>query len=120
MRVWLTWWTACLLWSGTFLFIKLGVAVGEAAAGVGASAHRHRDSVPQRTPHPRANRTRRRRPLAAPWSAASIVAVLYLALGGSVLAFWLNYYLLNRIDASAMLMMGMAEVPIAMALGAAS
>lgn len=57
-------------------------------------------------------------PLAAPWSAASIVAVLYLALGGSVLAFWLNYWLLNRIDASAMLMMGVAEVPMAMALGA--
>lgn len=56
-------------------------------------------------------------PLAAPWSAASIAAVLYLALGGSVLAFWLNYWLLSRIDASARLMMGMAEVPIAMALG---
>ena len=57
-------------------------------------------------------------PLDAPWSGASIAAVLYLALGGSVLAFWLNYWLLSRIDASAMLMMGMAEVPIAMALGA--
>ena len=57
-------------------------------------------------------------PFAAPWSGASIAAVLYLALGGSVLAFWLNYWLLGRIDASAMLMMGMAEVPIAMGLGA--
>jgi drug/metabolite transporter (DMT)-like permease len=58
-------------------------------------------------------------PIAAPWSPSSVIAVLYLALAGSVLAFWLNYWLLSRIDASAMLMMGMAEVPIAMALGAA-
>jgi drug/metabolite transporter (DMT)-like permease len=57
-------------------------------------------------------------PLGAPWSAASAIAVLYLAIGGSVFAFWLNYWLLQRIDASAMLMMGIAEVPIALALGA--
>ena len=41
-----------------------------------------------------------------------------LAIGGSVVAFWLNYWLLNRMDASAMLMMGIAEVPIAIGLGA--
>ena len=57
-------------------------------------------------------------PLAAQWSATSMIAVLYLAIGGSVFAFWLNYWLLQRIDASAMLMMGIAEVPIALALGA--
>jgi drug/metabolite transporter (DMT)-like permease len=43
---------------------------------------------------------------------------MYLAFCGSVVAFWLNYWLLYRMDASAMLMMGIAEVPIAVALGA--
>jgi drug/metabolite transporter (DMT)-like permease len=43
---------------------------------------------------------------------------MYLALCASVLAFWLNYWLLARMDASAMLMMGVAEVPVAIALGA--
>jgi drug/metabolite transporter (DMT)-like permease len=57
-------------------------------------------------------------PLRAAWSPASVGAVLYLALCGSVVAFWLNYWLLARMDASAMLMMGVAEVPIAVALGA--
>jgi drug/metabolite transporter (DMT)-like permease len=58
-------------------------------------------------------------PLAANWSPGAIAAVLYLAIGGSVIAFWLNYWLLARMDASAMLFMGVAEVPIAVALGAA-
>lgn len=57
-------------------------------------------------------------PRAAQWSATAWVALLYLALAASVLAFWLNYWLLQRMDASAMLMMGVAEVPIAVALGA--
>jgi len=57
-------------------------------------------------------------PFKAQWSAASAFALLYLGIGGSVVAFWLNYWLLNRMDASAMLMMGIAEVPIAIALGA--
>ena len=35
-----------------------------------------------------------------------------------MLAFWLNYWLLARMDTSAMLMMGVAEVPIAVCLGA--
>ncbi len=52
------------------------------------------------------------------WSATAWGALLYLALGASVLAFWLNYWLLARMDASAMLMMGIAEVPIAVALSA--
>jgi drug/metabolite transporter (DMT)-like permease len=58
-------------------------------------------------------------PAKAAWSATALAAVLYLALCGSVLAFWLNYWLLERMEASAMLMMGVAEVPIAVALGAA-
>jgi len=52
------------------------------------------------------------------WPATAWVALLYLALVASVLAFWLNYWLLQRMDASAMLMMGVAEVPIAVGLGA--
>ena len=53
------------------------------------------------------------------WSASAWGAVLYLAVAASVVAFWLNYWLLARMDASAMLMMGVAEVPIAVLLGAA-
>jgi drug/metabolite transporter (DMT)-like permease len=45
--------------------------------------------------------------------------VTYLAVAASVIAFGLNYWLLARMDASAMLMMGVAEVPIAVLLGAA-
>ena len=57
-------------------------------------------------------------PAPAEWSAAAWIALLYLALCASVLAFWLNYWLLARMEASAMLMMGVAEVPIAVALAA--
>jgi len=57
-------------------------------------------------------------PHPALWSAGSWVALLYLSLVASVVAFWLNYWLLARMDASAMLMMGVAEVPIAIGLGA--
>jgi drug/metabolite transporter (DMT)-like permease len=57
-------------------------------------------------------------PLPSQWSVAAWVALLYLALCASVLAFWLNYWLLARMDASAMLMMGVAEIPIAVLLGA--
>jgi drug/metabolite transporter (DMT)-like permease len=57
-------------------------------------------------------------PTFARWSATAWVSLLYLALIASVLAFWLNYWLLQRMDASAMLMMGVAEVPVAVALGA--
>jgi drug/metabolite transporter (DMT)-like permease len=58
------------------------------------------------------------RPAASEWSQAAWISLLYLALCASVLAFWLNYWLLARMDASAMLMMGVAEVPIAVALAA--
>jgi drug/metabolite transporter (DMT)-like permease len=53
------------------------------------------------------------------WSRAGCAAVIYLAVAASVIAFGLNYWLLTRMDASAMLMMGVAEVPIAVLLGAA-
>jgi drug/metabolite transporter (DMT)-like permease len=52
------------------------------------------------------------------WSLAGWAAVMYLAVAASVVAFGLNYWLLARMDASAMLMMGVAEVPIAVLLGA--
>jgi len=58
-------------------------------------------------------------PSPARWSLAAWTAVIYLAVAASVVAFWLNYWLLARMDASAMLMMGVAEVPIAVLLGAA-
>jgi drug/metabolite transporter (DMT)-like permease len=57
-------------------------------------------------------------PMPAQWSAAAWGAIAYLAVAASVVAFWLNYWLLARMDASAMLMMGVAEVPIAVLLGA--
>ena len=55
----------------------------------------------------------------ASWSLGGWTAVIYLAVAASVVAFGLNYWLLARMDASAMLMMGVAEVPIAVLLGAA-
>jgi drug/metabolite transporter (DMT)-like permease len=57
-------------------------------------------------------------PEPATWSGASWAALLYLALVGSVVAFWLNYWLLQRLDTSAMLMMVVAQVPISVLLGA--
>jgi drug/metabolite transporter (DMT)-like permease len=57
-------------------------------------------------------------PPPAAWSGATWASLLYLAIGASVVAFYLNYWLLARMDASAMLMMGVAEVPIAVLLGA--
>jgi drug/metabolite transporter (DMT)-like permease len=58
-------------------------------------------------------------PVPARWPLTAWSALLYLAIGGSVVAFWMNYWLLRRMDTSAMLMMGVAEVPIAIGLGAA-
>jgi drug/metabolite transporter (DMT)-like permease len=56
-------------------------------------------------------------PLFTAWSVTAWAALLYLAFAASVVAFYLNYWLLARMDASAMLMMGVAEVPIAVLLG---
>ena len=57
-------------------------------------------------------------PLRFEWTAPALAALAYLAIGASVIAFGLNYWLLQRMDTSAMLMMGVAEVPIAVVLGA--
>ena len=51
------------------------------------------------------------------WSAAAWTALLYLSIAASGAAFGLNYWLLRRMTASAMLMMGVAEAPIAIVLG---
>lgn len=51
------------------------------------------------------------------WSAAAWTALLYLSIAASGAAFGLNYWLLRRMTASAMLMMGVTEVPIAILLG---
>jgi drug/metabolite transporter (DMT)-like permease len=56
-------------------------------------------------------------PVSIPWTGASLVALLYLGIVASAIASWINYWLLRRIDASLMLLMGVAQVPIAIALG---
>jgi drug/metabolite transporter (DMT)-like permease len=52
------------------------------------------------------------------WSGAAWASLLYLGIVASVVALWMNYWLLQRMDASALLIMSVAEVPIAVALGA--
>ena len=47
-----------------------------------------------------------------------MIAALYLALAGSVLAAWLNYWLLSRVGAVNLLLMGLIEPIIAILLGA--
>jgi drug/metabolite transporter (DMT)-like permease len=58
-------------------------------------------------------------PLAVRWTTTATVALLYLAVFGSITATWLNYWLLKRMDATKVLVMALAEPPIAMMLGAA-
>ena len=62
--------------------------------------------------------TREGNPLAAHWTTPALVSVLYLALAGSVTAFWLNYWLLKRIGATKLLVMSLVEPLIAVILGA--
>ena len=58
-------------------------------------------------------------PLAFNWTTTAIVAVLYLTFAGSIVAMWLNYWLLRRMDATGVLSMGFVEPFIAVLLGAA-
>jgi len=53
------------------------------------------------------------------WPPRAIAALLYLALGGSVAAFWLSYWLLKRMHASSVLAMSLVEPLLAALLGAA-
>jgi drug/metabolite transporter (DMT)-like permease len=62
--------------------------------------------------------TREGNPLAVRWTTPAIASVLYLALAGSVTAFWLNYWLLKRIGATKLLAMSLVEPLIAVVLGA--
>jgi drug/metabolite transporter (DMT)-like permease len=62
--------------------------------------------------------TREGNPLVVRWTTPAIVSVLYLALAGSVTAFWLNYWLLKRIGATKLLVMSLVEPLIAILLGA--
>jgi drug/metabolite transporter (DMT)-like permease len=57
-------------------------------------------------------------PLTFHWTLTAVVSLLYLALAGSIAAFWLNYWLLARMDATKVMLMGIAETLIAVLLGA--
>ena len=57
-------------------------------------------------------------PFAIRWTPQALGAALYLALAGSVLAAWLNYWLLSRVGAVNLLIMGLVEPVIAILLGA--
>lgn len=58
-------------------------------------------------------------PLAVAWTRTALVSVVYLALLGSVVGAWLNYWLLTRIGATRLLVMGLIEPLLAVLLGAA-
>jgi drug/metabolite transporter (DMT)-like permease len=57
-------------------------------------------------------------PLAFRWTTRAVGSLLYLALAGSVAAFWLNYWLLQRLGATKVLSMSLVEPLIAVVLGA--
>jgi drug/metabolite transporter (DMT)-like permease len=57
-------------------------------------------------------------PLAIRWTTTAVTSVIYLALLGSVVAAWLNYWLLSRVGAVNLLVMGLVEPIIAIMLGA--
>ena len=57
-------------------------------------------------------------PLSIQWTSQALGSVVYLALAGSVLAAWLNYWLLSRVGAVNLLIMGLVEPVIAILLGA--
>ena len=57
-------------------------------------------------------------PLAHGWTWTAVGCVLYLALFGSVMGTWLNYWLLERMSATAVLSMGLVEPFVAVLLGA--
>jgi drug/metabolite transporter (DMT)-like permease len=57
-------------------------------------------------------------PLSIEWTTTAVTAAIYLALLGSVVAAWLNYWLLSRVGAVNLLVMGLVEPIIAIMLGA--
>ena len=56
-------------------------------------------------------------PLGFHWTSTATFSLLYLALAGSVAAFGLNYWLLQRTDATKILLMSIVEPPLAILLG---
>lgn len=58
-------------------------------------------------------------PFTVGWTPTAVGCLLYLALAGSVGAFYLNYWLLKRMDATKVLSMALVEPLIAVLLGAA-
>lgn len=56
-------------------------------------------------------------PLEFRWTLTAALSLLYLALAGSVAAFGLNYWLLQRVDATKILLMSIVEPPLALLLG---
>jgi drug/metabolite transporter (DMT)-like permease len=57
-------------------------------------------------------------PFEIQWTKTALISATYLALLGSVVAAWLNYWLLPRVGAVNLLIMGLVEPPIAILLGA--
>jgi drug/metabolite transporter (DMT)-like permease len=57
-------------------------------------------------------------PLNHNWSARAIACVLYLAIAGTVAAFWLYYYLLNRVESTKAMMISLATPLLAVVIGA--
>jgi drug/metabolite transporter (DMT)-like permease len=52
------------------------------------------------------------------WTPAAVGSLLYLTLAGSLAGFWLNYWLLRRMDAMKVLLMSIPEPLLAVLLGA--
>jgi drug/metabolite transporter (DMT)-like permease len=57
-------------------------------------------------------------PSAIHWSTTAFIAVCYLAIAGSIVAFWLNYWLMHRLGATRMLLTSILEPLLAVLLGA--
>jgi len=57
-------------------------------------------------------------PLAYSWSWTSIVCILYLAVFGSVIAFWLYYWLLSKIESTKAMMISLVTPLLAVVIGA--
>jgi len=57
-------------------------------------------------------------PLAIQWTATAVLSVIYLAMAGSIVAFWLNYWLMKRIGPTRMLLTSILEPLFAVLLGA--
>ena len=57
-------------------------------------------------------------PLDVRWTPAAVMSLLYLGIASSVVAFWLNYWLLKRVSATTVLSMALVQPLIAAGLGA--